>query len=97
MRVARAGGVPWQAGPVPSAERRPSSARPAPSHPSPVRPPMAVRGRSTTWDAVELAPVVLVTGAEPLLGERAVAALIGAAPNRDLRKVDWIRAGQMLN
>ena len=44
---------------------------------------MAVRGRSTTWDAVELAPVVLVTGAEQLLGERAVAALIGAATERD--------------
>jgi DNA polymerase-3 subunit delta len=36
-----------------------------------------------SWDAVELAPVVLVTGAERLLGERAVAGLIAAARERD--------------
>ena len=36
-----------------------------------------------TWDAVELAPVVLVTGAEHLLRERAVAGLIAAARERD--------------
>jgi len=34
------------------------------------------------WDAVELAPVVLVAGAEHLLGERAVAGLIAAARAR---------------
>lgn len=36
------------------------------------------------WDAVELAPVVLVAGAEHLLGERAVAGLISAARERDV-------------
>ncbi|QTE31530.1 DNA polymerase III subunit delta [Pengzhenrongella sicca] len=35
-----------------------------------------------TWDSVELAPVVLVSGAEHLLSERAVAALIAAARER---------------
>lgn len=35
------------------------------------------------WDAVQLAPVVLVTGAEQLLAERAVAGLIAAAKERD--------------
>ena len=34
------------------------------------------------WDAVELAPIVLVAGAEHLLGERAVAGLIAAARAR---------------
>lgn len=36
------------------------------------------------WDAVELAPVVLVAGVEHLLGERAVAGLISAARERDV-------------
>jgi DNA polymerase-3 subunit delta len=35
------------------------------------------------WDAVSLAPVVLITGAEQLLAERAVAGLIAAARERD--------------
>ena len=35
------------------------------------------------WDAVELAPVVLVTGAEQLLAERAGAGLLAAAKARD--------------
>lgn len=66
-------GVPWQADDVPPAERRPSSARPSSARGAPVM----------AWDAVELAPVVLVTGAENLLGERAVAGLIAAARQQD--------------
>ena len=63
-------GGSWQAGRVPPAERRPTS--PAPStHRS--------GGQGLAWDSVELAPVVLVTGTEQLLGERAVAGLVAAA------------------
>ena len=64
-------GDPWQAGPVPPVER------PTPAHPSSGR-----RGPDLTWDSVQLAPVVLVAGAEHLLGERAVTGLIAAARER---------------
>ncbi|HEY5515440.1 MAG TPA: DNA polymerase III subunit delta, partial [Pengzhenrongella sp.] len=57
---------------TPAEERRPFSARQSP----------VGRGPAMAWDAVELAPVVLVAGAEHLLGERAVAGLIAAARAR---------------
>lgn len=63
---------PWQAGGVPPAERRP---RPA-AQPSGGGPGLA-------WDEVQLAPVVLVTGSEVLLSERAVAGLLAAAREWD--------------
>lgn len=42
-------------------------------------PPARRQAPTTTWDEAELAPVVLVTGAEALLAERAVDRLIGQA------------------
>jgi DNA polymerase-3 subunit delta len=77
-------GTPWQAWPVPPTARRPAaptatggrtgSGRPAGR--SAGRPPLA-------WDEVELAPIVLVTGAERLLAERAVAGAVALAKEGD--------------
>jgi len=65
--------VAWHPRGVPAAStsRRPArgGARSAPAGP--------------TWDEVELAPVVLVTGPEALLAERAVDRLIGLARDQD--------------
>lgn len=47
------------------------------------RPPSGPGTSDPTWDSVELAPVVLVSGAEHLLAERAVTAVIAAARERD--------------
>ncbi|GHS89212.1 DNA-binding protein [Actinomycetota bacterium] len=53
---------------------------------SPARPAARPRGADSGglgWDEATLAPVVLVTGAEPLLAERAVDRLVGLGRERD--------------